>query len=81
MSTTLQRFHLAQGHGADSAYEQALAELRSGRKQGHWIWFVLPQLRGGGWAARRRASTTASKTWRKPRPIWRILCCGSVWRR
>jgi uncharacterized protein (DUF1810 family) len=48
MSTTLQRFHLAQGHGADSAYEQALAELRSGRKQGHWIWFVLPQLRGLG---------------------------------
>ena len=48
MSTTLQRFHLAQGQGPGCAYEQALAELRSGRKQGHWIWFVLPQLRGLG---------------------------------
>lgn len=48
MSTTLQRFHLAQGQGPGCAYQQALAELRSGRKQGHWIWFVLPQLRGLG---------------------------------
>jgi uncharacterized protein (DUF1810 family) len=48
MSTTLQRFHLAQGQGPGCAYEQALAELRSGHKQGHWIWFVLPQLRGLG---------------------------------
>src|ERR1043165_2359075 len=29
-------------------YEQALAELRAGRKTSHWIWFVLPQLRGLG---------------------------------
>ncbi|MCX5969625.1 MAG: DUF1810 family protein [Cyanobacteria bacterium] len=44
----LQRFHIAQGHGPNSAYQEAIAELRSGRKQGHWIWFVLPQLRGLG---------------------------------
>ena len=25
-----------------------LAELGSGRKQGHWIWFIFPQLRGLG---------------------------------
>jgi len=24
------------------------AELRNGRKQGHWIWFIFPQLRGLG---------------------------------
>jgi uncharacterized protein (DUF1810 family) len=30
------------------AYERALAELRAGHKQGHWIWFVLPQLAGLG---------------------------------
>lgn len=24
-------------------YEQALAELKSGRKTSHWIWYVLPQ--------------------------------------
>jgi len=29
-------------------YETALAELRAGRKRTHWIWYVLPQLRGLG---------------------------------
>lgn len=32
-------------------YAQALAELRSGRKQSHWMWFVFPQLRGLGRSA------------------------------
>lgn len=44
---SLDRFILAQqGH-----YEQALAELKAGRKTSHWIWFVLPQLRGLGRSA------------------------------
>jgi len=42
--STLDRFIQAQ----QGRYEQALAELRAGRKTGHWIWFVLPQLRGLG---------------------------------
>ncbi|MGI6217261.1 MAG: DUF1810 domain-containing protein [Coriobacteriales bacterium] len=25
-------------------YEQALSEIRSGRKRSHWIWYVFPQL-------------------------------------
>jgi uncharacterized protein (DUF1810 family) len=29
-------------------YARALAELRAGRKTTHWIWYVLPQLRGLG---------------------------------
>lgn len=29
-------------------YEQAFAELTAGRKQTHWMWYVLPQLRGLG---------------------------------
>ena len=29
-------------------YSSALAELRAGKKQTHWIWYVLPQLRGLG---------------------------------
>jgi len=42
--STLDRFVRAQeGH-----YGQALAELQAGRKTSHWIWFVLPQLRGLG---------------------------------
>ena len=42
----LQRFVAAQDGGG--AYDAALAELRAGRKRGHWVWFVLPQLAGLG---------------------------------
>jgi uncharacterized protein (DUF1810 family) len=42
----LRRFVEAQ---EDSAiYLRALTELRNGRKQGHWIWFVFPQIAGLG---------------------------------
>jgi len=30
------------------AYDDALAELRRGRKTGHWIWFIFPQIAGLG---------------------------------
>lgn len=40
----LERFVTAQ----EGAYEGALRELRTGRKTGHWIWFVFPQLAGLG---------------------------------
>src|SRR5688572_29229386 len=36
----LQRFVAAQD---DDVYEQALAELRHGHKQSHWMWFIFPQ--------------------------------------
>ena len=42
----LQRFVEAQDRGG--AYEQAVDELRRGRKETHWMWFVFPQLRGLG---------------------------------
>jgi len=29
-------------------YEQALAEVKSGRKQSHWMWYVFPQFDGLG---------------------------------
>ena len=32
-------------------YDQALAELRSGRKRTHWMWWVFPQLAGLGVSA------------------------------
>ena len=41
---TLERFMMAQ----ERAYAGALEELRTGRKEGHWIWYILPQLRGLG---------------------------------
>jgi uncharacterized protein (DUF1810 family) len=40
----LQRFIDAQ----DGVIETALAELRSGRKRSHWMWFIFPQLAGLG---------------------------------
>jgi uncharacterized protein (DUF1810 family) len=42
----LQRFVDAQDAGG--TYEQAVAELRGGRKQSHWMWFVFPQVAGLG---------------------------------
>lgn len=44
-SAGLQRFVDAQSHGV---HERALDELVAGRKRGHWMWFVLPQLAGLG---------------------------------
>jgi uncharacterized protein (DUF1810 family) len=43
-----QRFVEAQSGGV---HERAVAELRSGRKQSHWMWFVFPQLTGLGHSA------------------------------
>jgi uncharacterized protein (DUF1810 family) len=42
----LGRFVEAQDDAA--IYARALGELRDGRKQGHWIWFVFPQVAGLG---------------------------------
>ena len=47
MSPDLERFVDAQ----DRVYEGVLAELRSGRKTGHWIWYVFPQIAGLGHSA------------------------------
>jgi uncharacterized protein (DUF1810 family) len=43
----LERFVDAQ----EPDFECALAELRNGRKTSHWMWYVLPQLRGLGASA------------------------------
>ena len=43
----LDRFHQAQDSAGDG-FADALRELRSGRKTGHWIWYIFPQLRGLG---------------------------------
>lgn len=41
----LDRFVRAQSGGV---YEQALDELRAGRKTSHWMWFIFPQHRDLG---------------------------------
>ena len=40
----LQRFVEAQ----QRQFDTALGELKAGRKQSHWIWFIFPQLAGLG---------------------------------
>jgi uncharacterized protein (DUF1810 family) len=41
-------------------YEVALSELEAGRKRTHWIWYVLPQLRGLGTSRMSQAYGIAS---------------------
>jgi uncharacterized protein (DUF1810 family) len=44
MNDPLQRFVDAQ----NPVFEQVCAELREGRKQTHWMWFIFPQIKGLG---------------------------------
>ena len=43
----LARFVAAQ----DPVYGRVIQELRSGRKQSHWMWFIFPQIAGLGRSA------------------------------
>jgi uncharacterized protein (DUF1810 family) len=45
----LERFVRAQDEGG--TYQRAAAELRAGRKTGHWMWFIFPQIAGLGFSA------------------------------
>ena len=46
MGYDLKRFIKAQ----ELDYEQALSEIKSGRKKSHWIWYIFPQLQGLGFS-------------------------------
>lgn len=54
----LERFVTAQNAGG--TYGQALAELGSGMKRSHWMWFVFPQLAGLGRSETARRYAIAS---------------------
>ncbi len=43
-SYDLNRFWIMQ----DMKYTQALGEIKKGRKETHWMWFIFPQLRALG---------------------------------
>lgn len=43
----LQRFMEAQA----PVYPRVVSELRAGRKQSHWMWFMFPQIEGLGFSA------------------------------
>lgn len=46
----LSRFVTAQAR----IYDEVLAELRSGQKRTHWMWFIFPQIEGLGYSATSR---------------------------
>jgi len=43
----LKRFLEAQ----ENDFETALAEIRKGRKQSHWMWYIFPQIAGLGFSS------------------------------
>jgi uncharacterized protein (DUF1810 family) len=43
----LKRFVQAQA----TSFEEALAEIKNGRKRSHWMWFIFPQFEGLGFSA------------------------------
>ncbi|HZQ41514.1 MAG TPA: DUF1810 domain-containing protein [Rhizomicrobium sp.] len=47
---SLERFVKAQ----EGVYPRALAELKAGKKQSHWMWFIFPQIAGLGHSAMAR---------------------------
>ncbi len=47
---SLKRFLSAQ----TGVHDRALAELRSGEKRSHWMWFIFPQIEGLGFSATSR---------------------------
>ena len=49
-ASDLSRFVEAQA----AAYEPALAEIRRGRKRGHWMWYIFPQIQGRGFSETSR---------------------------
>lgn len=53
----LQRFIDTQ----DPVFARVLAELRAGRKESHWMWFVFPQVAGLGRAAMAQRFAIASR--------------------
>jgi uncharacterized protein (DUF1810 family) len=55
----LQRFVAAQD--ADGTYDEALSELKNGRKVSHWMWFVFPQLAGLGQSFMARKYAISSR--------------------
>jgi uncharacterized protein (DUF1810 family) len=41
-------------------YARALAEIRRGRKESHWMWYVFPQFRGLGYSSTAQLYAIAS---------------------
>ncbi|MCW8408197.1 DUF1810 domain-containing protein [Legionella sp. PATHC035] len=50
--STIHRFIEAQrGQNSSASFQQAYDELKAGGKQGHWIWYIFPQLKQLGFSS------------------------------
>lgn len=75
----LQRFVDAQA----PVFAQVCAELAGGRKRGHWMWFVFPQLKGLGRSAAAQhfgitSQAEAQAYWRHPLLGPRLKQCAEI---
>jgi uncharacterized protein (DUF1810 family)/uncharacterized protein YndB with AHSA1/START domain len=59
-ASALDRFVAAQDSGG--TYTRAVGELRAGRKETHWMWFVFPQISGLGHSSTAKRFALASIT-------------------
>jgi uncharacterized protein (DUF1810 family) len=46
MESNLERFLDAQ----EATYQTALSEIKKGKKQSHWMWYIFPQIQGLGFS-------------------------------
>lgn len=53
----LDLFVQAQRH----CYDQALSEIRAGRKRSHWMWYIFPQLAGLGHSSTSREHSITTR--------------------
>lgn len=54
----LKRFLNAQ----DGVYEKALKEVKNGKKTGHWMWYIFPQISGLGFSETARFYAIQNQT-------------------
>lgn len=71
-------------HGQQHSYEIAVAELRRGKKENHWMWYIFPQLDGLGISAQSKRyaiRSLAEATAYLNHPVLgpRLTeCCGAI---
>jgi uncharacterized protein (DUF1810 family) len=65
-------------------YAQVCSELRAGQKQGHWMWFIFPQIHGLGNSPTARRYAISSREEAEHYLLHPVLgprlreCCGIV---
>lgn len=67
----------------EDSYDRALAEIRRGRKQSHWMWYIFPQIEGLGFSPTSRKYSIKSLTEAKAylsHPVLgpRLLACAQA---